>query len=77
MSPFSSTGFSGVSVSLSFVANGLFLIALIATCITAAILYYHWIRYGVGIVGTVTIMIVYAVGMTILLLAALGFLTQI
>jgi hypothetical protein len=77
ITPFGNGGISGISIPLSYVGSGLFWISLFASLLIAVILYYHWIRYGVGIFGTMTVMVVYALGFTILTLAALGFVTQL
>ncbi len=71
-SPFPTSG-----IPLSLVASGLFWLAVLITIVVSIMLYYHWIRYGVGIVGTFLVMVVYAAGTAVLLLAALGLLTQL
>ena len=47
------------------------------TAILALALYYHWVRYGVGIFSTFSVMVSYAIGTAVLLLAALGVFAQL
>lgn len=68
---------SAFPLSISLIATGFFGFALLSTGIVSLMLYYHWIRYGIGIAGTFIVMVVYAVGTAILLLSALGLLATI
>lgn len=52
-------------------------LALGGTLILALMLYYHWIRYGVGVLSTFSVMVVYAVGIAALILSALGVFAQL
>ncbi len=61
------------AASISFII--LCFVAVI-TAIVSAMLYYHWVRYGVGVVATVVVMIVYALGTVALLLMLLGLVAQ-
>ncbi len=56
-------------VLLAFAAGGTLLLALA--------LYYHWVRYGVGIIGTFIVMVSYAIGTAVLLISALGVFAQL
>lgn len=57
-----------------------FLIFAIAAIITAglsAVLFYHWVRYGVGVLGVLTIMAIYSIGTVGILLMLLGLTVQL
>ncbi len=68
---------SQLPISGNTLALGFFGLAVGATLIVSLMLYYHWIRYGVNVLGTFAIMIGYAAGTAILLLAALGTFSQL
>lgn len=55
----------------------IFAIAAIITAVLSAVLFYHWVRYGVGIVGMLTVMVVYTVGTIGILLMLLGLTVQL
>lgn len=59
------------------ISTGLLGLIVGVTLIIALMLYYHWVRYGVGILGTFAVMISYAAGTAVLLLAALGVYAQL
>lgn len=59
------------------IALGLLALATAGTLLLSLMLYYHWVRYGVGVLGTFAIMIGYALGTAVLLLAALGAFAQL
>ena len=40
-------------------------------------LYYHWVRYGIDIAGTLVVMVVYGIGTVVILMALLGIVAQI
>ena len=68
---------SSFPLSLSLVATGLFGLTLLVVAVVSLMLYYHWVRYGIGVAGTFIVMVVYAVGIAVLLLAALGLLATL
>lgn len=54
----------------------IFCIAVFITAVISATLYYHWVRYGVNIVGTLSVMIAYGIGTVVILLMLLGLVIQ-
>lgn len=58
-------------------ATGLLGLVVGVTLIIALMLYYHWVRYGVNVLGTFTVIIGYTAGTAVLLLAALGMFSQL
>jgi len=64
-------------ISTGSVAFVLLALAASGTCILALMLYYHWVRYGVGILSTFSIMVAYALGVAVLLVSALGLFAQL
>ncbi len=59
-------------MSLATIGFALFWIIAAVIGVISAVLYYHWIRFGIGILGTITVMVVYAVGTVTLLLSLFG-----
>ena len=64
-------------ITINLAASLLFGFTSAITLIVSLMLYYHWIRFSVGVVSTFAVMIVYALGVAVLLLAALGLLSQL
>lgn len=64
-------------ISTGSVAAILLALALGGTCILALMLYYHWVRYGVGVLSTFSIMVAYALGVAVLVVSALGVFAQL
>jgi hypothetical protein len=64
-------------ITIGTVALFLLAIAVIGTLLLSLILYYHWVRFGVGIFGTLGVMVAYAVGVCAIILAALGLFAQL
>lgn len=58
-------------------ATGLLGLVVGVTLIIALMLYYHWVRYGVNVLGTFAVMVAYTAGTAVLLLAALGTFAQL
>jgi|CXWL01.1.fsa_nt_gi hypothetical protein len=54
-----------------------FAFAAAVTALISAVLYYHWVRYGTDVLGTIAIMIIYAIGTALLLLMLLGVTAQL
>ena len=54
----------------------IFCVAAVITGVISATLYYHWVRYGVNIVGTLSVMITYGLGTVVILLMLLGLVIQ-
>lgn len=63
---------TGTTIALVLLA-----LAVFGTLLLSLVLYYHWIRYGTGILGTFLIMVSYALGTAVLVLAALGVFAQL
>jgi hypothetical protein len=61
------------AASIGFI---IFCIAVFFTAIISAMLYYHWVRYGVGTVRTLVVMVFYGLGTATLLMALLGLVAQ-
>lgn len=55
----------------------IFALAAIVTAVISAVLFYHWVRYGVGVFGILTTMVVYVVGTIGILLMLLGLAVQL
>lgn len=64
-------------ITLTTIALGIFALATLVTAVVSAMLYYHWVRYGVGMVSTFFVMSIYAIGTALLLLSAYGLITQL
>jgi hypothetical protein len=65
-----------VTITATSIGYIVFLVAAGITAIVSAMLYYHWVRYGVGAVRTLVVMIFYGVGTATLLMALLGLVAQ-
>lgn len=55
----------------------IFCTASIITAVISAILFYHWVRYGVGVFGILTTMVIYVLGTVGILLMLLGLTVQL
>lgn len=55
----------------------IFAAAALITAVISAVLFYHWVRYGVSVFGMLTAMIVYTVGTIGILLMLLGLTVQL
>lgn len=66
-----------MSISAISIGYGIFLIAASITGVVSAMLYYHWVRYGVGAMRTLVVMIFYGLGTAAILMALLGLATQL
>lgn len=65
------------SVSLATLLGGIFGLVLLVGAVMTLVLFYHWIRYNLGLFSTLLVMVVYSVGAGALVLAALGVLAQV
>ena len=54
-----------------------FLIAAGFTAVISAMLYYHWVRYGVEVIGTLAVMVIYGLGTAAILMALLSIVAQV
>lgn len=55
----------------------IFCVASVITAVISAVLFYHWVRYGVGVFGMITVMALYAIGTIGILLMLLGLTVQL
>lgn len=65
------------ALPLQLILTGMFGIALVFASVMSVVLFYHWVRYSVGIASTALVMVIYAAGAALLVLAALGVLVQL
>lgn len=66
-----------MAVTGGTIALVLLALAVGGTLLLSLALYYHWIRYGTGILGTFLVMVSYAIGTAVIILAALGVFAQL
>ncbi len=64
-------------MTLAAVGFSIFCLLVAIIGIITVMLFYHWVRYGIGVAGTFAIMAIYAVGTAVLLLALLGLVEQL
>ena len=62
---------------LAAVLNTIFFVAAGVTALISVMLYYHWVRYGMTIVGTLLVMVIYGLGTALILTSMLGLIAQV
>lgn len=66
-----------LSISLGFILMGAFALVGCIAALMSLVLFYHWIRYNLGLVSTLFVMVIYTLGLASLIVALLSVATLV